>query len=113
VERDLLSVKRYKVKQRLNELKNLKGRGTELISLFIKPNKQISDTINMLREEWSTSSNIKSDITRKHVQNAITKIIQRCSHKYILIFIKDLIKLKILLNEILSTLYKLLDLKNY
>lgn len=80
MERNLLSVKRYEQREKLKELESLQGRGTELISLFVKPNKQISDSIAKLREEWSASSNIKSDITRKNVQDAIVKIIQKLKY---------------------------------
>jgi len=53
------------------------GRGTELISLYIPPGKQISEVMNMLREEYGTASNIKSTTTRKNVQDAIVKVQQR------------------------------------
>jgi len=58
-------------------LANKEGRGTELISLYIPPGKQISEVMNMLREEYGTASNIKSTTTRKNVQDAIVKVQQR------------------------------------
>lgn len=61
----------------LRQLRNKKGRGTELISLYIPPGRQISEVINNLREEFGKASNIKSRTTRKNVQEAITKVIQR------------------------------------
>jgi peptide chain release factor subunit 1 len=73
----LRSLQDLKVKRTLNELSQIKGRGTELISLYIPPKKALSDVINELRNEWGTASNIKSDVTRAHVQDALTKIMQR------------------------------------
>ncbi|MEM3597109.1 MAG: peptide chain release factor aRF-1 [Candidatus Bathyarchaeia archaeon] len=58
-------------------LANKEGRGTELVSLYIPPGKQISEVMNMLRDEYGTASNIKSTTTRKNVQDAIVKVQQR------------------------------------
>jgi len=58
-------------------LASKEGRGTELISLYIPPGKQISEVMAMLREEYGTASNIKSTTTRKNVQDAIVKVQQR------------------------------------
>lgn len=70
-------IRRYEFKKALQELENLKGRGTELISLYIPPDKMISDVVQYLREEFSTSSNIKSKSTRKNVLSAIESIMSR------------------------------------
>ncbi|MGB9676752.1 MAG: peptide chain release factor aRF-1, partial [Candidatus Bathyarchaeales archaeon] len=48
-----------------------------LVSLYIPPGKQISEVMNMLRDEYGTASNIKSTTTRKNVQDAIVKVQQR------------------------------------
>jgi peptide chain release factor subunit 1 len=45
--------------------------------MYVPPGKQISDAINMLRDEYGTASNIKSTTTRKNVQEAIVKVQQR------------------------------------
>lgn len=70
-------IRRYEFKKALQELTDLKGRGTELISLYIPPDKMISDVVQYLREEFSTSSNIKSKSTRKNVLSAIESIMSR------------------------------------
>lgn len=70
-------MRKYEFKKALQELENLKGRGTELISLYIPPDKMISDVVQYLREEFSTSSNIKSKSTRKNVLSAIESIMSR------------------------------------
>ncbi|MEM2202463.1 MAG: peptide chain release factor aRF-1 [Candidatus Bathyarchaeia archaeon] len=71
------SLELFRLKKILNTLANKEGRGTELISLYIPPGKQISEVMNMLREEYGTASNIKSTTTRKNVQDAIVKVQQR------------------------------------
>jgi len=65
------------LKKTLNMLASKEGRGTELISLYVPPGRQISDVMNMLRQEYGTASNIKSTTTRKNVQDAIVKTQQR------------------------------------
>ncbi|MCD6313217.1 MAG: peptide chain release factor aRF-1, partial [Thaumarchaeota archaeon] len=71
------SVALYRFKKLIKELESKEGRGTELISLYIPPNKPISDIIGYLRQEYSTAANIKSKSTRKNVQDAIESAIQR------------------------------------
>lgn len=71
---------KYDFKRALEEIKDLKGRGTELISVYVPPNKQISDVAAYLREEFSQSSNIKSQGTRKNVQGAIQSILARLKY---------------------------------
>lgn len=71
------SVEVYRVKKLLTELSNISGRGTELISLYIPPKRPPYDVINQLKEEYGTASNIKSDQTRTHVQDALVHIMQR------------------------------------
>ncbi|HIQ39533.1 MAG TPA: peptide chain release factor 1, partial [Methanothermococcus okinawensis] len=67
----------YLFKKAIKELKSKKGKGTELISLYIPARRRISDVTQYLREELSQSSNIKSKTTRKNVQSAIEAILQR------------------------------------
>ncbi|KYH42501.1 MAG: peptide chain release factor 1 [Candidatus Bathyarchaeota archaeon B63] len=71
------SLERYRLKRMLEALASKEGRGTELISLYIPPGRQISEVVQMLKEEWGTASNIKSNTTRKNVQDAIVKVTQR------------------------------------
>ncbi|NLX46958.1 MAG: peptide chain release factor 1 [Euryarchaeota archaeon] len=71
---------KYDFKRSLEEIKELKGRGTELISVYVPPSKQISDVAAYLREEFSQSSNIKSQGTRKNVQGAIQSILARLKY---------------------------------
>ncbi len=71
---------KYDFRRSLEEIRNLKGRGTELISVYVPPNKVISDVAAYLREEFSQSSNIKSASTRKNVQGAISSILARLKY---------------------------------
>jgi peptide chain release factor subunit 1 len=71
------SLELFRLKKTLNTLANKEGRGTELVSLYVPPGKQISEVMNMLRDEYGTASNIKSTTTRKNVQEAIVKVQQR------------------------------------
>jgi len=71
------SLELFRLKKTLNTLASKEGRGTELVSLYVPPRKQISEVMNMLRDEYGTASNIKSTTTRKNVQDAIVKVQQR------------------------------------
>jgi len=61
----------------METLARKEGRGTELVSLYIPPGRQISEVVAMLKQEYGTASNIKSNTTRKNVQDAIVKVTQR------------------------------------
>ena len=67
----------FRLKKTLMTLASKEGRGTELVSLYVPPGKQISDVLNTLRDEYGTASNIKSTTTRKNVMDAIVKVQQR------------------------------------
>jgi peptide chain release factor subunit 1 len=71
------SLELFRLRKTLSTLASKEGRATELITLYVPPGKQISDAINMLRDEYGTASNIKSTTTRKNVQEAIVKVQQR------------------------------------
>jgi peptide chain release factor subunit 1 len=70
-------LERFRLKKALETLARKEGRGTELVSLYVPPGKQISEVLNTLRQEYGTAANIKSDTTRSNVQDAITKVQQR------------------------------------
>ncbi len=73
-------IRRFFIKKLIEELKRKKGRGTELISLYIPAGRPIADVMNMLREEYSTATNIKDRTTRHHVLDALTTIMQRLKY---------------------------------
>lgn len=65
-----------KLKKLIKELEGIKGRHTELVSVYIPSGYNIVEIVNQLQEEKSTASNIKSKTTRKNVLAALEKIIQ-------------------------------------
>jgi len=71
------SLEQFRLRKTLDTLARKEGRGTELVSLYVPPGKQISDVMNMLRDEYGTASNIKSTTTRKNVMDAIVRVQQR------------------------------------
>jgi peptide chain release factor subunit 1 len=70
------SLGKYRFKRLLEELKSKKGRGTELISVYIPPDFELAKVMQQLREEQGTASNIKSKSTRKNVLSALERILQ-------------------------------------
>ena len=74
---ELTQRQKYDLKRKLEEIKDCKGKHTELISLYVPPSKQISDVTSYLRNELSESQNIKSKTTRKNVLSAIESIMSR------------------------------------
>lgn len=71
------SLERFRLRRALDTLAAKEGRGTELVSLYVPPGRQISEVVSMLKHEYGTAANIKSDTTRKNVQDAIVKVTQR------------------------------------
>ena len=71
------SVKLYKIRKTIEELSKIAGRGTELITVYIPKGKQLHEVITILREEQGTADNIKSDLTRTHVVDSLSKVVQR------------------------------------
>jgi len=74
---ELTQRQKYDLKRKIEELKAAKGRHTELISLYIPPDKQIFDVTSYLKNEYSQSQNIKSKTTMKNVLSAIESIMSR------------------------------------
>lgn len=77
---ELTQRQKYDLKRKIEELKECKGKHTELISLYIPPNKQIFDVNSYLKNELSQSQNIKSKTTRKNVLSAIESIMSRLKY---------------------------------
>ncbi|WP_292393800.1 peptide chain release factor aRF-1 [Methanoculleus sp. UBA303] len=72
--------KRYEFKKTLERLAEKEGSGTERITLYIPPDKQIYDVTAQLRDEFGQCSNIKSKQTRTNVQSAISSILSRLKY---------------------------------
>ena len=71
------SLELFRLRKTLNSLAGKEGSHTELITIYVPPGKQISDALNLLRDEYGTASNIKSNVTRKNVLDAIVKAQQK------------------------------------
>ena len=91
------SLELFRLRKTLNSLASKEGSHTELITVYVPPGKQISDALNLLRNEYGTASNIKSNVTRKNALDAITKAQQKLKlfkdpgEKGIVIFTGDLL----------------------
>ncbi len=72
--------KRYEFKKTLERLKQKEGSGTELITIYIPPDKQIYDVTSQLKDEFGQCANIKSKQTRTNVQSAISSILSRLKY---------------------------------
>ncbi|MGD1005482.1 MAG: peptide chain release factor aRF-1 [Methanoregulaceae archaeon] len=72
--------KRYEFKKTLEKLESQEGDGTELITLYIPPDKQIYDVTGQLKDEYGQCANIKSKQTRTNVQSAISSILSRLKY---------------------------------
>ncbi|MDY6773607.1 MAG: peptide chain release factor 1, partial [Candidatus Nanohaloarchaea archaeon] len=68
---------RYELEQLIERLESIRGRNTELVSLYIPSGYEMSEIINFLTEEKSEAENIKSKQTRKNVKSALDKIQRR------------------------------------
>ncbi|MGZ5550745.1 MAG: peptide chain release factor aRF-1, partial [Nitrososphaeraceae archaeon] len=55
---------------------NITGHGTELVTVYIPPRRPIYDIVSQLKNEAGTASNIKSDLTRTHVQDALSRTVE-------------------------------------
>ncbi len=67
---------RYQFRRMLDDLASKRGRGTELISVYITPDTDLAKVMQQLRDEQGTAANIKSKSTRKNVLAALERIIQ-------------------------------------
>lgn len=67
---------RYQFKRMLEDLAGKRGRGTELISVYITSDFELTKVVQQLRDEKGTAANIKSKTTRKNVTSALERIIQ-------------------------------------
>lgn len=67
---------RHKLKRFINELKSIRGRHTELISVYIPAGYDIIKIIQHLEQEQGTASNIKDKNNRKNVIDSIERMIR-------------------------------------
>ncbi len=65
-----------KLKQLLDTLGAIRGRHTELVSVYVPAGFSLQKVIDQVRNEQGTASNIKSKQVRKNVMGALEKILQ-------------------------------------
>ena len=75
----LLATRRLRLKIALEDLRAMKGFGTELVTIIIPPDRQVSDARSLLQNEHGQAANIKSKGTRKNVQGAIESALSTLS----------------------------------
>ncbi|MCU4751701.1 peptide chain release factor aRF-1 [Halobacteria archaeon AArc-curdl1] len=69
--------KKYEFQKVIEELKDFEGSGTQLVTIYIPEDRQISDVVAHVTQEHSEAANIKSKQTRTNVQDALTSIKDR------------------------------------
>jgi peptide chain release factor subunit 1 len=69
--------RKYEFRKVIEDLKEYEGSGTQLVSIYVPPDRQISDVVAHVTQEHSEASNIKSKQTRTAVQDALTSIKDR------------------------------------
>ncbi len=67
---------KYKLRRFISMLEQIRGRHTELVSVYIPSGYDINKIINHLIQEQSTAANIKDKTTQKHVIDALEKMIR-------------------------------------
>jgi peptide chain release factor subunit 1 len=66
----------YKLRKVLKELDAIKGRHTELVSVYVPSGFNLQEIVNMLRQEYTLTENVKNKTVRNNVLAAIDKILQ-------------------------------------
>lgn len=72
----ITATQRFKLKQIIKQLEQHRGRGTELVSVYVPAGYEISKITTHLAQEQGTATNIKSSSTRKNVIDALERMIQ-------------------------------------
>ncbi len=67
---------RFKLKKLVEKLAAIKGRHTELVSVYVPANYSLHEIMSQLRQEEGTAENIKSKGVRKNVTTSLDKIIR-------------------------------------
>ena len=71
---------KYEFKKVIEELDDYSGSGTQLVSIYVPEDRQISDVVQHVTQEHSEASNIKSKQTRTAVQDALKSIKDRLKY---------------------------------
>ena len=69
----------YKIKRKINFLRDAHGDGTSMVTILIPPHDAVHRMRQKLTDELGTASNIKNRVNRQSVEGAITSSIQKLS----------------------------------
>jgi len=67
---------KFQIKKLVKELESIRGRHTELVTVYIPAGYDLNKIINHLAQEQGTASNIKDKTTRDHVIDSLEKMIR-------------------------------------
>ncbi len=70
----------YEYRRVIEELQEYEGSGTQLVTIYVPPDTQISEVTQHVTTEYSEASNIKSKQTRTNVQDALSSIKARLQY---------------------------------
>ncbi len=68
--------KKYKLKRFINQLKQVRGRHTELVTVYIPKDYSLLKVTQQLAQERDTASNIKDKRTKTNVQDSLERLIR-------------------------------------
>jgi peptide chain release factor subunit 1 len=72
--------RKYEFRRVIEELKEYEGSGTQLVTIYVPEDTQISAVAQHITQEHSEASNIKSKSTRTNVQDALSSIKSRLKY---------------------------------
>lgn len=72
----LTSLEKHKLKKFIRTLELIRGRHTELVSVYIPSGYDLNKIINHISQEQGTASNIKDKTTRTHVTDSLERMIR-------------------------------------
>lgn len=84
IDPEFIEIQEFKMKKIIKQLESVRGEGTSLVTLYIKPGGDVSQARKKLIEELGTASNIKSRVNRLSVESAIVSV-----EKHLVSYIKS------------------------
>ncbi|MFB6151814.1 MAG: peptide chain release factor aRF-1 [Haloarculaceae archaeon] len=76
-EQEQTDKQKYEFRRVIEKLKDYRGSGTQLVTIYVPEDRQVSDVVAHVTQEHSEASNIKSKETRTNVQDALKSIKDR------------------------------------
>lgn len=70
------TAKKQRLQKLIKKLENIRGRHTELVTIYVPAGYNLNKVVEQIRQEQSTAQNIKSKTVRKNVLGALEKINQ-------------------------------------